>query len=59
MNDKFQFSNLTLGEGVPPHKGVTMTKPRQLFTKNISIHKVVRPCKGLDAYLVLQGQGSW
>ena len=59
MNDKLQFSNLTLGEGVPPHKGDVVTRLGQLFTKNISIDKVVRPCMGVDTYLMLKGQGSW
>lgn len=35
------------GERVPPHKWVPLTRPKQQFTKNTGLHKVVRPCKGL------------
>ena len=31
----------------------------QLFTKNIGLYKVVRPCMGADTYPVSEGQGSW
>ncbi|GKV49949.1 hypothetical protein SLEP1_g56670 [Rubroshorea leprosula] len=37
-------------------KGVTVTKPEQLFTKNTGLRKVVRPCMGADACPMPKGQ---
>ncbi|PPD98914.1 hypothetical protein GOBAR_DD04038 [Gossypium barbadense] len=61
---KVDLSNENIGKNLMPRKpkgssGVVMTRPRQLFTKNTSLCKVVKPYIGANTYPVLEGQGSW
>lgn len=42
-----------------PHKEGRSDQVQAIVYPNIGLHKYVRPCMGVDACLVSEGQGSW